>query len=116
MENNESKAPDQQKDQKTIGVFFGGRSPEHDVSIITGQLVIAGLKKLGKKVMPVYVSKDGEWFINEKLGSIDFFKKKWFERELKMLPRYTLDLDRSVGKMVFWKLCGKALLASLSLF
>ena len=37
----------------TIGVFFGSRSPEHDISIITGELIIAGLKKLGHRVMPV---------------------------------------------------------------
>ena len=32
---------------KTIGVFFGGQSPEHEISIITGEFIIAELKKMG---------------------------------------------------------------------
>ena len=31
---------------KTIGVFFGGKSPEHDISIITGEFVISVIKKM----------------------------------------------------------------------
>jgi D-alanine-D-alanine ligase-like ATP-grasp enzyme len=33
--------------KETIGVFFGGKSPEHDVSIVTGELIFSGVKKLG---------------------------------------------------------------------
>ncbi|NMC35681.1 D-alanine--D-alanine ligase [Candidatus Beckwithbacteria bacterium] len=58
----------------TIGVFFGGQSPEHDISIITGQLVIAGLKKLGHQVISVYISKQGEWLVDDKLGNLKTFQ------------------------------------------
>lgn len=91
------------KEEKVIGVFFGGRSPEHDVSIITGQLIISGLKKMGKTVMPIYVAKDGRWFIHEKLGSMEFFKQEGYESKLGDIARYTLDLEKSQKKMVFWK-------------
>lgn len=59
-----------------IAVFFGGKNTEHDVSIITGQLIISGLKELGHNVFPVYISKDGKWFINEKMDNVEFFKNK----------------------------------------
>src|SRR3989344_5515234 len=44
---------------KNIGIFFGSGSVEHDISIITAQLIIAGLKGLGYLVMPVYITKKG---------------------------------------------------------
>ncbi|MFH1610543.1 MAG: D-alanine--D-alanine ligase family protein [Patescibacteria group bacterium] len=78
---------------KTIAVFFGGRSPEHDVSIITGQLVISGLKKLGHQVVPVYITKEGIWHSDECLGSLLFFKRENISEEIKKLQRVVLDFD-----------------------
>jgi D-alanine-D-alanine ligase len=45
--------------EKTIGVFFGGQSPEHEISIITGEFILASLKKAGYNAIGVYVSKVG---------------------------------------------------------
>ncbi|MGC8880773.1 MAG: D-alanine--D-alanine ligase family protein [Minisyncoccia bacterium] len=81
----------------TIGVFFGSRSPEHDISIITGELIVSGLKGLGYKVMPVYFSKDGTWYINEKLGELSFFQKDIWD--FKNWHRFYLDLEKSKGKL-----------------
>jgi len=86
-----------------VGVFFGSRSPEHDVSIITGTLIISGLKQLGHNVVPIYISKTGEWFIGEELGSIEFFRDSQRGRKLKGLGGYTIDLGKSSGRLVFRK-------------
>jgi D-alanine-D-alanine ligase len=102
---------------KTIGVFFGSGSPEHDVSIITAQLTIATLKKIGYRVVPVYITKAGKWMVGEELGSIKLFtdpskkieaQKKYFE--------YYLDIEESVGKMVFKKkgFAGKSVTVDLA--
>lgn len=87
--------------QPTIGVFFGSRSPEHDISIITGQLIISGLAGMGYPVVPVYLSKEGDWYVGEKFGSIDFFKQD--PLKLSKNDRYTLDMDVSGGKLIFYK-------------
>lgn len=87
----------------TIAVLFGSRSPEHDVSIITGTLIIKGLKKLGHTVLPVYIDKNGEWYISEKLGELDFFKSPNFNSELKSLKEYKLILNKHPNKLVFSK-------------
>lgn len=89
-------------DIKNIGVFFGSGSPEHDVSIITGQLIIGGLKKLGYQVTPVYITKTGKWMLGEDLGDLKLFADpaKKIEDEKKYYEYY-LDLEESVGKMVF---------------
>jgi len=84
--------------QQNIGVFFGSRSPEHDVSIITGEFIISGLKKLNYNVMPVYLDKQGRWFLGEELDKLSFFKDGG---DLNKLKPYYLDLEKSVGKMVF---------------
>ncbi|MFA6551594.1 MAG: D-alanine--D-alanine ligase family protein [Patescibacteria group bacterium] len=82
----------------TIGVFFGSRSPEHDVSIITGEFIISGLKKLNYDATPVYLDKTGRWFLGEELGKLSFFKDGG---DLAKLKPYYLDLEKSIGKMVF---------------
>ena len=57
---------------KTIAVFFGGQSAEHDVSIITALTSVIAPLELTKNytVIPVYITKDGRWFVHEKLKDI----------------------------------------------
>lgn len=88
--------------EKNIGVFFGSGSVEHDISIITGQLVIAGLKGLGYPVTPVYITKAGKWMLGEELGDLKLFSDptKKIEDEKKYYEYY-LDMEQSIGKMVF---------------
>ena len=45
-----------------VGVFFGGESVEHEVSIITGHQAIAALDKEKYDVIPIYVAKDRRLF------------------------------------------------------
>lgn len=61
---------------KTIAVFFGGRSTEHDISIITAlSSIIKPLELAGNyNVVPVYITKDGKWFSDEKLKDINIFR------------------------------------------
>lgn len=86
-----------------IGVFFGGKSPEHDVSIITGQLIISELKKAGYKVTPVYITKLGKWFLGENLGLLKTFTDQAEAKKINDGLNYSLDLNASDQKMVFQK-------------
>jgi D-alanine-D-alanine ligase len=86
--------------KNTVGVFFGGRSPEHDVSIVTGELIISGLKKLGYPVVPVYIGQNGEWHVGEKLGELKFFSAGDYRDKLKGLDALSFDLESSRGKIV----------------
>ncbi len=52
-----------------IGIFFGGRSVEHEVSVITALQAYENLNKDKYEVIPVYVSKKGDFYIN--LKSLD---------------------------------------------
>jgi D-alanine-D-alanine ligase len=94
-----------------IGVFFGGKSPEHDVSIITGQLVISELKKSEHNVVSVYLGKNGQWYVSQDLGTLKFFQDTEKDKKLLEFSRVSLDLEKSQGKMVFQKkgFLGKAI-------
>lgn len=48
--------------KKTIAVFFGGRSPEHDVSVVSALQVMSALDRSLYDVVPVYMATDGRWW------------------------------------------------------
>ena len=47
--------------KKKIGVIFGGRSSEHEVSIESAKTVCAKLEKAGFSVLPFYAPRAGAW-------------------------------------------------------
>ena len=61
---------------KTIAVIFGGRSTEHDVSIMTAIASVIKPLELTKQyqVEPVYIAKDGSWYWDQKLKDIKLFQ------------------------------------------
>jgi len=60
---------------ETIAVIFGGRSAEHDVSVVTALASVIKPLELTKKyrVEAVYITKDGVWYWSEKLKDIRLF-------------------------------------------
>lgn len=50
-----------------IGVFFGGRSTEHEISVISANQAINAIDKTKYNVIPVYVTKEGRWFTGDAL-------------------------------------------------
>jgi D-alanine-D-alanine ligase len=53
--------------KKTIAVFFGGRSPEHDVSIVTGLQVLKAVDTTKYHAFPVYITGEGRWLVGDVL-------------------------------------------------
>ena len=68
-----------------VAVLFGGRSTEHEISVITGQEVVKNLDTTRYTGIPVYVDQRGRWFSGEQLldkstyknipGSLDEMKE-----------------------------------------
>jgi D-alanine-D-alanine ligase len=44
-----------------LGIVFGGPSPEHDISILTGLLCERVLREAGRDVLPLYWTRAGDW-------------------------------------------------------
>lgn len=57
-----------------VAVLFGGRSVEHEVSIISGLQAVAAFDRDKYDVLPIYISKDNRFYAGEALGSIDIYK------------------------------------------
>ena len=51
----------------TIAVIYGGKSTEHEVSVHSATDVCKELKKK-YKVLPIFISKAGKWFLQENCG------------------------------------------------
>jgi len=61
-----------------IGVLYGGRSGEHDVSLCSAASVVAALDRKKYKVTAIGIDKNGRWYVQEKPEIIpdrDFGKK-----------------------------------------
>jgi D-alanine-D-alanine ligase len=56
-----------------VAVFYGGKSPEHEVSIITGVQAMASMPA-DYETIPVYVTKNGEFLTGDHLKSIAAYK------------------------------------------
>lgn len=59
-----------------VGVVFGGRSVEHDVSIVTAQQIMHALNPERYEVVPIYITRDGKWFTGEPLRDLKNFKNE----------------------------------------
>jgi D-alanine-D-alanine ligase len=46
-----------------VGVIFGGRSGEHEVSLASAASVIAALERRGHTVVPIGIARDGRWVV-----------------------------------------------------
>lgn len=57
-----------------IGVLFGGMSVEHEVSVISGLQALHALDASLYEGVPVYITKQGEWYTGPELTSVDSFK------------------------------------------
>lgn len=58
----------------TVAVIFGGRSVEHDVSVVTGNQIIRALDPKRYQAIPVYINRDGNWYSGEPLLELDNYK------------------------------------------
>jgi D-alanine-D-alanine ligase len=63
-----------------VGVVFGGRSVEHDVSIITGLQACEVLDARHEPV-PLYMDREGRWFAGDQLRDIDTYRSGTVDAE-----------------------------------
>lgn len=80
---------------KTVAVIFGGRSTEHDVSVVTALAsVIKPLELSGQfRVEAVYIAKDGSWVWDEALKDIALYQSGRIASFVQKAPKASLQLD-----------------------
>ena len=88
----------------SVGVIFGGRSVEHEVSVVTGIQVLENLDLTKYKPVPIYIDKDGKWWTGDALFDIMNFKNETLKGLIECLPvarsnDFTLYRDPMTRKM-----------------
>jgi D-alanine-D-alanine ligase len=83
---------------KTIAVIFGGRSTEHDVSVVTALANVIKPLELTKQyqVEAVYISKDGSWFWDERLKDIKIYQSGEIDEFMRRAPKVHLLFDNGL--------------------
>ncbi len=84
-----------------VAVFFGGKTVEHDVSIVTAQQLIQNMDKTKYKPVPVYITRDGDWFSGEALNDIKAFTN--FDKGAKGVKRVYLPVNTRVKQLYLFK-------------
>jgi D-alanine-D-alanine ligase len=87
--------------KETVAVLFGGRSAEHEVSVITGHQVMDALEAAGYTLLPIYITKEGEWYAGQPLHNINRYTDPAFNLDrLQNVYRVSLSPDRSVRQLL----------------
>ena len=63
-----------QRRKLRVGVVFGSRSVEHEVSIITAQQAMDALDPRRYEVVPIVIAKDGRWYTGPELRRVQAFE------------------------------------------
>ena len=65
---------------KNVAVVFGGKSVEHEISILTGVMALNSIEKDKFNAIPIYITKSGEWFTSNELFDLDEYKNLEIEK------------------------------------
>ncbi|MBN2102423.1 D-alanine--D-alanine ligase [bacterium] len=58
-------------DPITVMLLFGGRSPEHDVSLVSALGILSNIHQQKYRVLPVKISREGHWMLLDSIPSLD---------------------------------------------
>lgn len=61
---------------KNLAIFYGGKSAEHDISIITALQVLRNINKEKYNVIPIYITENNEWYNLKEYENINNYAQK----------------------------------------
>lgn len=74
--------------KKSVGIIIGGKSVEHEVSIITGLQILDNIDRDAYNPKIIYIDKNGDWQIGDCFNEINNFKLKQFDDAYKVIPGF----------------------------
>lgn len=74
-----------------VAVFFGGRSVEHEISVISALQAIHAFDADKYNVIPVYISKQGRWYTGPELLEVRNY------RDMKKLTAHATEVYKRPG-------------------
>ena len=89
------------RQKETVAVLFGGRSAEHEVSVITGHQVMDALEAAGYTLLPIYITKEGAWYAGQSLHNIHQYTHPSFSVDrLQHVYRVSLSPDTTIRQLL----------------
>ena len=70
-----------------VAMLFGGKSVEHEVSVISGIQAVMSMDTDKYEVIPVYMTKRNEMYIGEEIGKIESYWREETSRDRRGFPR-----------------------------
>ncbi len=58
----------------TVGVLFGGRSVENEISVVTASQVMESMDREKYEIVPIYIAKTGKWYTGKELLDLKRYK------------------------------------------
>ncbi|MEZ5400746.1 MAG: D-alanine--D-alanine ligase family protein [Bryobacteraceae bacterium] len=87
--------------KQTVAVLFGGRSVEHEVSIISAHQVMDALEVAGYDLLPVFLDKGGAWYAGRGLYNLrQYANPAFYPTELRDAHRVSLSPDPTIRQFV----------------
>ena len=85
-----------------IGVIFGGKSVEHEISVITALQAMDNIDKEKYEIIPIYITKDLVWYTGGMLRHIDSYK------DFRLIDRYAkkVNLVNQKGRFILQLVTG----------
>lgn len=84
-----------------LGVIYGSRSCEHEVSVISAVQLMRAADRQTYNVIPLYISKKGEWFTGDPLFDISSYTP--FDESRRGIRRVSLDLTAGSGAVLAYE-------------
>jgi D-alanine-D-alanine ligase len=53
-----------------VAILFGGKSVEHEISIVTAREVLGAIDRVQYSPLPIYVNREGRWFCGDRLNEV----------------------------------------------
>lgn len=98
-----------EENKKTVAVIFGGVSPEHDVSILSGLQIIEAMDSSLYDPLPIYIDQSGQWFTGNELLNR---KNYHFSNKIKdKLERISFKIGNKFDRRPFFNIANKSFFA-----
>lgn len=96
-----------------IGVFFGGKSVEHEVSIISAIQAINYIDKEKYEIIPVYITRENDFYVGKEIDKIEEYRD--LDNLLKKSKRVVLVSNNSKVQLVELRKIGNKVYSDLDI-
>ena len=82
-----------------VGIIYGGRSVEHEVSIISALQALHALDQEKYQPVPIYISKQGVWYTGDELLDMDGYRN--MNELLPKCHKVVFSVNHNEGRLIF---------------